>query len=199
MSALTKTLHPDEKIKAGKLGGSHHEGRRRHRRRLPRDLARSSATRTAATADHHWKRFLYAYVVGWAFIFSIALGALWLVLLHHLVRGRWATVVRRIAEAISGAFPIDLHRRPRVRHPAARRLQGPLLLGEPDGHDAALNPTLAHKLGWLSPASSPSATSSTASSSSGIARYFAQKSRQQDESGDPKITEQLRIVSGARR
>ena len=52
-----------------------------------------------ATHGDGWKRFFYAYVVGWSYIFSICVGVFWLVLLHHLVRGRWATVVRRIAEA----------------------------------------------------------------------------------------------------
>ena len=101
MSALTKTLHPDEKYKAGKLGGS---------------LTKAGlgiflvfmviSLVLGSTHGDHMKRFLYAYVIGWTYIFSLSLGAMWLVLLHHLVRGRWATVVRRVAEAMTGAFPL---------------------------------------------------------------------------------------------
>src|SRR5688572_676220 len=101
MSALTKTLHPDEKVKAGKLGSN----------MVKAGLGIAvvfgviSLVLGAMHGDH-WKRFMYAYVIGWSFIVSISIGMLWLVLLHHLVRGRWATVVRRIAEAMTQAFPL---------------------------------------------------------------------------------------------
>src|SRR5688572_17268626 len=108
MSVLTKSMHPDEKYKAGKLGQS---------------LTKAGVgiavvflgisiifTFIAGTADgghaSKWARFLHAYVIGWSYIFTICLGTLWLVLLHHLVRGRWATAVRRIAECMAAAFPI---------------------------------------------------------------------------------------------
>src|SRR5678816_4837676 len=100
MSALTKTLHPDEKVKAGKLGGS---------------LTKAGlgiflvfmviSLVLGSTHGDHMKRFLYAYAIGWTYIFSLSLGAMWLVLLHHLVRGRWATAVRRIAECMASAMP----------------------------------------------------------------------------------------------
>ena len=54
MSASPKSLHPDEKIKAGKLGSSMIEGRRRHRRRVPRS-SRSSSARCSRRRSH-WKR-----------------------------------------------------------------------------------------------------------------------------------------------
>ena len=98
MSALVKSLHPEEKVKAGKLGSN---------------MVKAGAVVFGVISlilggmhGDHWKRFMYAYVIGWSFIVSIAIGMLWLVLLHHLVRGRWATVVRRVAEAMTGAFPL---------------------------------------------------------------------------------------------
>src|SRR5687767_7438735 len=101
MSALTKSLHPDEKYKAGKLGSN---------------MVKAGvgifvlfgviSVVLGALHGDNFKRFMYSYVIGWSFIVSIAIGMLWLVLLHHLCRGRWATVVRRIAEAMTGAFPL---------------------------------------------------------------------------------------------
>src|SRR5687768_802919 len=66
MSALVKTLHPDEKVKAGKLGSS---------------LSKAGAgiavlflgvsVVLGAMAGDNWKRFFHAYVIGWSYIFSI--------------------------------------------------------------------------------------------------------------------------------
>ena len=101
MSALQKSLYPDEKYKAGKLGAS-----------LWKIGAAIAVVFLALSLLFGWregdnfKRFFYSYVVAWSFIFSICVGVFWLILLHHLVRGRWATAVRRIAEAMTMAFPI---------------------------------------------------------------------------------------------
>ena len=191
MSALTKSLHPDEKIKAGKLG--------------------SNMTTTGviialgfigfsivlgAMHGDHWKRFLYAYVTGWMFVVGIPIGMMWLILLHFLVRGRWATVVRRIAEAMTGAFP--------VLWIAGLAFVLPVVLGykdlyywaHPDARDAVLNPTLQHKLGWLSPSWWALRYVGYGVIYTALASYFAKKSREQDESGDPAITDHLRVVSG---
>src|SRR4051812_14206906 len=101
MSALVKTIHPDDKIKAGKIGSN---------------MAKTGAAIAVvfmvislilgSMQGDHWKRFLYSYVIGWSFIFVIANGMLWIILLHHLVRGRWVTAVRRIAEAMATAMPV---------------------------------------------------------------------------------------------
>jgi hypothetical protein len=107
MSTLVKTLHPDEKIKAGNIG---------------KTMVKAGVgiavvffaisivlTLTGSASGGHvskWSRFLHAYVIGWAYIFSISVGMIWIVMLHYLVRGRWVTAVRRIAEAMACAFPI---------------------------------------------------------------------------------------------
>jgi hypothetical protein len=191
MSVLSKSLHPEEKYKAGSLG---------------RDLSRIGFVIAAvflgisivlgATHGDDYKRFLYAYVVGWSYIFSICVGVFWLVLLHHLVRGRWATAVRRIAEAMSMAFPVVFL--------AGLGFIIPLLAGykdlyywaHPDAHNAELNQTLLHKLGWLSPWSFAVRYVVYGVLYTAMATYFMKKSRQQDDSGDPKLSEQLRVASG---
>lgn len=201
MSALTKSLHPEEKYKAGKLGQS-----------LTKIGAGIAAVFLAisvvlgATHGDGWKRFMYAYVIGWSYIFSICVGVFWLVLLHHLVRGRWATVVRRIAEAMSMAFPVvfvaglvfvipllagyqDLYY---WAHPDAARC----LVPAANGCHEYLNPTLIHKLGWLSPGFFAVRYVIYGVLYSVMAAYFHKKSRQQDDSGDPGLSESMRVASG---
>jgi hypothetical protein len=191
MSALTKSLHPDEKVKAGKLGGS---------------LAKAGlgigvvflviSLVLGATHGDHWKRFLYSYVIAWAYIFTICLGSLWLVMLHHLCRGRWATAVRRIAEAISTAFPVVFVAGLGFILPLLGGYEDLYYWAHHDAHNHALNHHLAHKLGWLSPGFFAVRYVIYGVVFSGMAHYFAKKSREQDDSGDPKISEQMRVASG---
>lgn len=205
MSVLQKSLHPEEKYKAGKLG----QGLSRIGAGIALAFFAISillvvfsdpeTARNAGHVDHatgepaRWARFLYDYVIGWSFIFSICLGVFWLILLHHLVRGRWATAVRRIAEAMACALPWVFV--------AGLVFVIPLVAGYDNLYfwahpDAARDPTLAFKLGWLSPGFFLVRYVVYAVVFSGMAAYFARKSRQQDESGDPKISETLRIASG---
>ena len=196
---ITKTLHPDEKYKAGKLGSSLTKaGAGIAVVFLGLSLILTLAGSADITAGHtsKWARFFYAYLIGWTFIFTICLGCLWLVILHHLSRGRWATAVRRVAEAMTCAFPIVFV--------AGLGFMIPLLAGfhdlyywaHPDAHNAELNHVLLHKLGWLSPEFLFLRYVIYGFIFSGIAHYFAKKSRQQDESGDANISEKLRIASG---
>jgi hypothetical protein len=142
------------------------------------------------------KRFLYAFVVGWSFVASICIGMMWLVLLHHLTRSRWSTVVRRIAEAITCAFPwVWL---------AGLGFVIPVLAGytdlyywaHPDAKNEALNGALQHKLGWLSPAAFAARYLIYGGIFRMMAWWFARTSRRQDESGDPKLSDKMRIAAG---
>jgi hypothetical protein len=204
MSARQKSLHPDEKYKAGKLGDS--------LSKAGAGIALVFLVLSLVLGYSHgdgWKRFLYSYVVAWSYIFSISIGAFWLVLLHHLVRGRWATAVRRIAEAMSMAIPWvfvaglgfvvpllmgydDLYY---WAHADAARCFDQLAGGGCANH-AYAHPTLVHKLGWLSPEFFAVRYVIYGVGFWFMARYFAAKSRQQDDSGDPKLSEQMRVASG---
>ena len=81
-------------------------------RRLWRSLALVGAVALlaslvlAATGAGGWHRFLFAYLVNFAFVLSLALGALYFVILHHLTHSGWSVVVRRIGEALSAALPL---------------------------------------------------------------------------------------------
>ncbi|HLT48488.1 MAG TPA: hypothetical protein VK002_14735 [Rubricoccaceae bacterium] len=94
------------------------------------------------------QRFFYAYLVGWVFCVSIAVGALFFVMIHHITRARWSVSIRRIPELIAANFPL------------LALLGIPLLFGlhdlyhwthedlyDPDG--AHFDPILAGKRGYL--------------------------------------------------
>ncbi len=51
-------------------------------------------------------QFYFSYLVGWVFCLTIALGALFFVLIQHLTRARWSIVVQRMAEALLWTFPL---------------------------------------------------------------------------------------------
>ena len=101
MSNAEKTLHPDEKFKAGKLAGSFTKTGA-----LLAVAAGGLSVALGAAKGDHWKRFFYSYVTAWSFILSLAIGALFFVMLHHQVRARWSTVLRRLAEVMASTFPV---------------------------------------------------------------------------------------------
>ena len=191
MSALTKSLNPDEKIKAGKLGSTMMTAGF-----IIAALFLIVSLWLGASHGDHWKRFLYAYVVGWAYIASLAIGMLWLVLLHHLTRSRWSTVVRRIAEAMAGAFPIVWLAGLGFVLPVALGYTDLYYWAHPDAHNVALNPTIVHKAGWLSPGAWAVRYVIYGVIYSALAYYFARTSRKQDDTGDPALSTQMRVVSG---
>ncbi|MEM6328162.1 MAG: hypothetical protein AAF791_13695 [Bacteroidota bacterium] len=52
------------------------------------------------------QRFLFAYLVGWIFCVSIAIGAMFFVMIQHIVKARWSTSIRRIPEMLMTNFPL---------------------------------------------------------------------------------------------
>ena len=43
----------------------------------------------------HWRHFLHAYLTAWSFVFSICIGSLFFVIIHHLAKAKWGIVLRR--------------------------------------------------------------------------------------------------------
>ncbi len=52
------------------------------------------------------QRTLFAYLIGWVFCVSVAIGALFFVMIQHITKARWSTTIRRIAEALAASFPL---------------------------------------------------------------------------------------------
>jgi hypothetical protein len=89
-------------------------------------------------------RFFTSYLANYCYFLSLALGALFLVLLEHLARAGWSVVVRRLAEGIAAMLP------------ALGLLFLPILWGMPYLYpwvrpDPALNEHLAGLLRWKQP------------------------------------------------
>jgi hypothetical protein len=191
MSNAEKTLHPDEKFKGGKLAGSFTKAGGG----LAVGFGILSLLLGSLQGDH-WKRFFFAYVTAWSFILSIAVGALFFVMLHHLVRARWSAVLRRLAEIVTATFPIIFV--------AGLGMVIPLLAGygdlyywaHPDAHNHELNHHMLSKLSWwLNPSYFAFRYVLYFAIYIGLSRYFANKSRQQDDSGDPALSTLMRVVS----
>ncbi len=92
----------------------------------------------------HPESFHAAYLTAWLFWVGIALGGLFLTMLHHLTGSVWSVVIRRIAETLAGTMPI------------LALLFIPNILGIHElyewSHEEALrDPLLMKKAGWLSP------------------------------------------------
>ena len=51
-------------------------------------------------------RFYQSYFMAFAFLLTISLGALFFVVLQHLVRAGWSVVIRRLAEAFAMNLPL---------------------------------------------------------------------------------------------
>src|SRR3954447_20697346 len=56
--------------------------------------------------DHTLRRFYFGYLVNFMFFLTIALGALFFVLLQHITRAGWSVAVRRIAETMAAILPV---------------------------------------------------------------------------------------------
>ncbi len=53
-----------------------------------------------------WGVFLHSYLIGFSFWISVAAGALWFVLIQHLVQATWSVTVRRTAELLTAPFGV---------------------------------------------------------------------------------------------
>lgn len=50
--------------------------------------------------------FFFAYLTGWSFLLTTALGGLLFLVFHHLTRASWSVTINRINESLIWAFPL---------------------------------------------------------------------------------------------
>lgn len=131
----------------------------------------------------------HSWLVGSLFALSIALGALFFVLVHHATQAGWGVVVRRLAECAADALP------------AMGLLFLPLVAGLGDlfhwshADAVAADPLLEHKRIYLNVPFFLLRSLVYFGVWSAIAIRFGRLSRRQDASGDPEITRQMRRES----
>jgi len=187
MSATGK-LNPDEKLELGDLG--------------PRIVKLAGGVGIVflaltvvlgMTVGDDMRKFFHSYLVSLTFFLSLALGALFFVLLQHLTRSRWSVVVRRLAEILTMTFPV-------LGVLFVVGLLAPMIAGNDSLYlwttDAAQHDHLIQgKAGWLNVPFFAVRIVIYFVAWTLLSRYFFKKSLEQDESSDPEISERLRVVS----
>ncbi|MFG0249130.1 MAG: hypothetical protein ACF8OB_09615 [Phycisphaeraceae bacterium JB051] len=60
----------------------------------------------AAVGNYGLTRFMFAYIIAFAFFLSISLGALFFVCIQHVSRAAWSVTSRRVAEVLAMTMPV---------------------------------------------------------------------------------------------
>jgi hypothetical protein len=188
-SAHQAKIHPDDDIRMGALAG---------RVQLVAGVAGlvllGVTVGLGVANGDHFQRFFHSYLVSICYWLSISLGAMFFVLIQPLTRSRWSPVIRRLAEILTGAFPVLLVL-------ALAGIVVPMFAGASGPYHHWVFPPaddhLVHaKHAWLNVPFFGARIVGYFLVWWGISRYFFKKSVQQDASGDPAITERLRIAAG---
>jgi hypothetical protein len=136
------------------------------------------------------KQFFFSWLVSFLFFLSLALGALFFVLIQYAAQGGWGIVVRRIGETTFATLPVM----------AALFL--PLLLGLHDLYEWSHADAAEHDalLRWKAPYLNVPFFLIRAALFFGIWSFIAllyyRGSRGQDETGDPGVSARLRRLAG---
>jgi hypothetical protein len=151
-----------------------------------------AALALAASSSGGWARFYPAYLVSFVFFLSLALGALFFVLVQHVTRAGWSVSVRRLAEGVA----------PNVFLPMAF-LAIPVLLGLDtlypwtDSAAVSTDHLLHAKQPWLNVPFFLGRTAFYFVVWSVLAIWFHRTSTKQDASGDPRLTTRMETGSTA--
>ena len=148
----------------------------------------------ALFGDSAITRLSAGYLVAFMFFLSISLGAMFFVILHHLVGSTWSVAIRRVAELLMA--PITL------LGVLSLPILVPLLLGGAElysWNNAELrvtDPLVAGKTPYLNAPFFVLRCMFYFAAWAGIAAYFSRLSRRQDEVPGPELTERMRRSSG---
>ncbi len=140
------------------------------------------AAAVAAAGHEAGRSFFFAYLLNYAFTLSLALGALFFVILQHLTRAGWSVVLRRLAEGLAATLPV------------LALLFVPILLGLhhlyhwSHAEVAAHDPLLQKKAAYLNVPFFVLRWAVYLAAWSLLARFFLRRSTAQDASGDPAET-----------
>lgn len=132
--------------------------------------------------------FFRAWLVGWIYWVSIALGCLGFIMIQHLTAGGWGLAIRRLLEASAWTFPI------------LGVLGIPVILGMPRlyswaGPAAAGDKILQLKAPYLNPGGFILRYGLYFVVWTAIAWSLSALSRRQDADGDPKLTVRMKAIS----
>ncbi len=153
-------------------------------------LALLGAVACAILGAANPKQFFFSWLVSFLFFLSLALGALFFVLIQYAAQGGWGIVLRRIGETTFATIP------------AMAVLFLPLLLGLSDLYEWAVPGAAEHDalLQWKAPYLNVPFFLIRAALFFGIWSFIAllyyRGSRGQDATGDPGVSARLRRFAG---
>lgn len=136
------------------------------------------------------KQFFFSWLVSFLFFLSLALGALFFVLIQYASQGSWGIVVRRIAETVFATIPV------------MAALSVPVFLGLRDLYAWAVPGAAEHDalLHWKAPYLNVPFFLARGAVYLGawslIAVFYYRGSRGQDVTGDPGVSARLRRLAG---
>ncbi len=135
-------------------------------------------------------RFLQSYLVAWLFLVGIALGCFGLMMLHHLSRGGWGLMIRRVLEAASRTLPfLGL-----AFLPVLLRLDHVYLWARPEA--VAADELLAGKVAYLNQPFFIARTVFYFAVWSFFAWLLSRLSLRQDRTGDPALFRRMQALAG---
>ncbi len=135
------------------------------------------------------RQLYFSWLVAFLYFLSIALGALFFVLIHYVSKAGWSTAVRRIAENAMSTLPIFA------------ALVVPVVIGMAElfpwthAAEVAKDPVLLSKQPYLNTSFFLARLGFYVVAWSGLALYFSAASRRQDSTGDHAITRRLQMAA----
>ena len=136
------------------------------------------------------KQFAFSWLVAFLFFLSLALGALFFVLIHFATQAGWGIVVRRLAENTMGTLPLFTLLFVPVLFGMGELF--PWVSGIAEGKD----PVLTGKAPYLNTPFFVARAAVYFACWSAIALYYVRRSRRQDATGNAAISLGLRRFSG---
>jgi len=144
----------------------------------------------------HMRQFGHSMLVAVMFFLSIALGALFFVILQHVTSAGWSVVVRRVAETLTGVLPM-------MAVLVIGLIGIPVLIDKGDflydwANDDFMEAhgPIRHKAGYLNGPFFFVRLIAYFAIWIGVARFFAKNSIAQDDDQDPKRTLKMQRRSG---
>jgi hypothetical protein len=136
------------------------------------------------------KQFAFSWLVAFLFFLSLALGALFFVLIHFATQAGWGIVVRRLAENTMGTLPLFAL----LFVPVLLGMEElfPWVHGIAEGHDHVLT----GKAPYLNTPFFVGRAVAYFAFWSAIALFYVHRSRSQDATGNVAISKGLRSLSG---
>jgi len=133
--------------------------------------------------------FFRAYLIAWTFAVGVTLGCLAIAMLHHLSRGGWGLMVRRVLEAASRTLPLLLV----LALPLAFGMRELYPWARPElvAHD----PVLQAKTWWLTVPFFWVRLVVYFALWGGVAFLLNRLSAEQDRTGDPRLARRMQLIA----